>query len=159
VTESIGPSYQLVADDIRAKIGAGEYAVGSPIPSTSQLMDLHQVSSTVVRKAVELLKVDGVLIGHSGKAVFVRAAPEEAAQERQDAEALSQEAARLRDEIRRLAERVESLESADVKGALTRLELNLMDLYGKLGFDYPHDDQATEDRSTGGGTAAHGNLA
>jgi hypothetical protein len=38
-----------------------------------------------------------------------------------------------------------------------RLELNLIDLYGKLGFDYPHDATAAGD--AGGGTAADGNLA
>jgi GntR family transcriptional regulator len=105
----IGPSWQLVADDIRARIRSGEYPIGSPIPSTARLMAMHEVSSTVVRHAVEQLRSDGVLIGHSGKGVYVQAMPGDV---------------RAPD---------------DVAQAVGRIEANLIDLYGKLGFDYPHE--------------------
>lgn len=147
MTGSMGPSYQLVADDIRSRISSGEYAVGSAIPSTRQLMTRHEASSTVIRRAVEQLRAEGILAGHPGKGVYVQATPDHAAQEQQDVKALGREVSQLRDEVRRLA---------DDRAAVARLEVNLMDLYGKLGFDYPRDDEAPEDES---GTTAHGNLA
>lgn len=147
MTGSIGPSYQLVANDIRSRISSGEYAVGSTIPSTRQLMTQHQASSTVVRRAVEQLRAEGILAGHPGKGVYVQATPDKAAEETQDVQALGHEVSQLRDEMRRLA---------DDRAAVARLEVNLMDLYAKLGFDYPRDNEAPEGES---GTTAHGNLA
>jgi DNA-binding GntR family transcriptional regulator len=96
---SIGPSYQLVADDICAQITSGRLAVGKPIPSTRELMARYKVSSTVARHAVEVLKDAGVLDGHPGKGVYVKALPEQAAAERADAQALAKEVAEFRDEV------------------------------------------------------------
>lgn len=128
---TIGPSYQRVADDIRARIRSGEYQVGQPIPSTARLMDMHQVSSTVVRHAVEQLRADGVLVGHSGKAVYVQAMPGNAAGA-PDGAALT-----------------------GLTQSVGRIEANLIDLYGKLGFDYPHEDTATPGtRKRGSGSRA-----
>lgn len=152
--ETIGPSHQLVADDIRSKISSGEYEVGAPVPSTQQMADAYGVSRTVIRQAVSQLQSDGILIGHSGKAVYVRATPEQAAKERQDAAALARQVTELRDEVHGLAAQVENLKSADLRDALTRVELNLADLYGKLGYDYPREGHEDSD-----GTAADGKLA
>jgi GntR family transcriptional regulator len=151
VTESIGPSYQLVADDIRSKISSGQYAVNSPIPSTSQLMKQHRVSSTVVRQAVERLKAEGLLIGHSGKAVFVRARPDDAARQRHDIRAVDEQMTRLRDEVRELAQRVDALERGELRDAVGRVEVNLIDLFGKLGFDYPRDESTGDSEGTAAG--------
>jgi DNA-binding GntR family transcriptional regulator len=114
LAEKIGPSYQRVADDIRSKISSGELAVGDPIPSTVKLMEQYGVSSTVVRHAVAQLQAEGIAIGHSGKAVYVQARPADVASDRADVD-------QLRD-------------------ALGTIEANLIDLYGKLGYDYPRGD-------------------
>jgi GntR family transcriptional regulator len=116
VAGTIGPSYQLVADDIRARIRSGEYELGQPIPSTARLMQIHQVSSTVVRRAVEQLRTDGVLVGQPGKGVYVQAMPRDAA-----------DGAGLTPEMTGLTQSV------------GRIEANLIELYGKLGYDYPHE--------------------
>jgi DNA-binding GntR family transcriptional regulator len=121
VASRIGPSYRHVADDIKARITADEFPVGSPIPSTAKLMEHYSVSSTVVRHAVADLQAEGVVIGHSGKAVFVQARPSEVEAERAGTEQLAEEIAGLR-------------------GILARLEANLMDLYGKSGYEYPHEE-------------------
>ena len=118
--ETIGPAYQRVADDLRSKISSGELKVGEPIPSTTKLMEEYDVSSTVVRRAVADLRAAGILVGHSGKAVYVKAKPEQVAEERVTLEELS---ARLND----LAERVGLLQA------------HLMDLYARLGQPYPHN--------------------
>ena len=127
-----GPLYQQVADDIRTRIVSGEYPVGTPIPSTLKLGERHGVSQTVVRKAVEQLRDEGVLVGQPGKAVYVKALPEQAAAGRRDLAALADEVAGVRD-------------------WLTRVETNLMELYGKTGYDYPGESPGERDRRIGHG--------
>ena len=87
MTGSIGPSYQLVADDLRSKISSGELQVGDLIPSTVKLMEQYGVSSTVVRHAVAQLRTDGILEGHPGKGVYVKALPADADSARGDSRA------------------------------------------------------------------------
>lgn len=159
--ETIGPSHQLVADSIRSKISSGEYPVGAAIPSTPQLASAYGVSRTVIRQAVGQLQSDGILIGHSGKAVFVRATPEQAAKERQDTEALARQVEQLRGEVHELAAQIEDLKSDDVRDILGRLEVKLArfeadiaDLYRRQGEDYPSD----EDQQDSDGTAANGSF-
>ena len=113
----IGPAYRLVADDIRGRIISGEYEVGQPIPSTPRLSEQYGVSKTVIRRAVELLAGDGILIGHAGKAVYVRARP--------------QDDGGGRDDLGELAT------------AVARIEANLIELYGRTGYDYPQDQDGT----------------
>jgi GntR family transcriptional regulator len=130
VTGSIGPSYQLVADDIRARITSGEYQVGQPIPSTAALRKQYGASSTVVRHAVEQLRDGGILVGHPGKAVYVQATPEAAASEQRDVKVLGGQVAEL-------ARRVDAIGDGALRDLVTQIEVNLMELYGKLGYDYP----------------------
>lgn len=121
MASTIGPSYRHVADDIKERITAAEFPVGQPIPSTARLMEHYGVSSTVVRRAVAELQAEGIVIGHSGKAVFVRARPSDAEAERTD--------------VGRLAAEV-----AELRAVVGRLEANLMDLYGRSGYEYPHEE-------------------
>jgi DNA-binding transcriptional MocR family regulator len=139
MTESIGPSYQLVADELRAKISAGDLPVGTSIPSTARLMQEYGVSSTVVRRAVAQLQAQGILVGHSGKAVFVRATPEDVAVAADPAGDVGVQVVKLGDSMRELADRIDALASDrdDLHDMVGRIEAQLIDLYGKLGFDYP----------------------
>lgn len=156
MTGKIGPSYQLIADSIRAKISAGELSVGDPIPSTASLMRQYGVSSTVVRRAVAQLQGQGVLVGHSGKAVYVQAAPEDAAAGRASID-------ELRGTVRELAERVDSMsqDGDDLRDTVGRVEAQLIDLYGKLGYDYPRqpDQAAPGKRAAAGAAGRRGRLA
>lgn len=61
-----------IADDLRAKIELGELAPGEQIPTFEKLADQYICSVTAVRKAVDLLKQQGLLISEQGKGVFVR---------------------------------------------------------------------------------------
>ncbi len=69
------PAYRQVADDIRAKINAGEYGPGDQLPSERDLVDAYGVSRPTIRDAIGLLRTDGVVIAEHGKGVFVRSAP------------------------------------------------------------------------------------
>jgi len=141
----IGPEYQRLIDQRRVSISSGEYPLGAPIPSTAALATLTGMSVPVVRRAVGQLEADGILEGHPGKGVYVRALPEAADAERQDIKVLGRQVAELQDQLRMLAERLPAGSSADVAGELAglrdtmgRIEVNLIDLYGKMGHDYPH---------------------
>jgi DNA-binding GntR family transcriptional regulator len=144
VTTKIGPSYQLVADDIRSRITSGEYEVGQKIPSTLKLREQYGASDTVVRRAVGDLEEAGILIGHPGKGVYVKAMPADIDSERVNVKVLSTQVAELRQQVRELADRAVTAQPADfardlrdLQETVGRIEVNLIDLYGKMGHDYP----------------------
>ncbi|MCS2608002.1 FadR/GntR family transcriptional regulator [Halomonas dongshanensis] len=60
-----------VALEMTEKISSGEYAVGDQIPVESQLMLSYNVSRSVVREAIALLRSEGLLLSRQGKGVFV----------------------------------------------------------------------------------------
>lgn len=137
MTEKIGPSYQQVADDIRSRITSGELAVGAMIPSTTDLRRHYGQSETVVRRAVRELQNCGVLIGHPGKGVFVKATPEEATRGRVDIKTLGEEVIALREQVRELAKRESDSDLTELLATVGRIEANLITLYGKTGHAYP----------------------
>jgi DNA-binding GntR family transcriptional regulator len=146
VTEPVGrPAYQQVADDLRQRIAAGEFAVGSAIPSTAKLTATYEVSSTVIRAAVTQLRADGILVGQPGKGVFVRSTPEAAAERAASIEDLSKQIDELRAELRR-AESARRDEVAAELGALRQhvlsIRAHLVELYAQLGKPYPDDGLA-----------------
>lgn len=150
--EEFGPSHQLVADRIRSKIRSGDYPVGEPIPSTAKLADEHEVSRSTVRKAVGRLQKDGVLEGRGGAAVYVRTTPEQAEEERDNAEALGQQVGEMRGELRTLADKVGDTAdlTADLLDAITQFEIRLTrvevavgDLYAREGEEFPGEDEET----------------
>lgn len=64
-------SYIEIAEDIVARIQAGEYKPGDRLPRTHELAELYSVSDTTVYRAVSLLRFKGVVIGSQGRGVFV----------------------------------------------------------------------------------------
>jgi hypothetical protein len=78
-----------------------------------------------------------VAIGQPGKAVYVQARPADVAAEQVSLAALSEQVGELRDEVQ-----------GPVRDALGVMEANLIDLYGKLGFEYPRPAKTTPARNT-----------
>lgn len=151
MTGKIGPEYQRLIGQIRAAITSGEYPIGQAIPSTAVLAERTGVSAQVVRRAVGQLEADGILEGHPGKGVFVRAVPEEADRERQDVTSLSKQVSELEERFRELAERPGVSQDgdlgrivADLQETVGRIEVNLIDLYGRMGHDYPQGGRARD---------------
>jgi GntR family transcriptional regulator len=64
--------YRGIANDIAARIDAGEYPPGSKIPSYSQLAELYSVSISTAQRAVIVLRERGLVVGSQGRGVFVR---------------------------------------------------------------------------------------
>ncbi len=69
------PVYRQVANVLRGRVVAGEYAPGDRIPSERELAVEFDISRPTVRQALDVLRVEGVLIAEHGRGVFVRSAP------------------------------------------------------------------------------------
>jgi DNA-binding GntR family transcriptional regulator len=134
--------YLQVADDLRSQIATGRLNVDDEIPSTAELAEQHGVSRGVAQAAVRLLKEEGLLIGQTGKAVYVRATPETAAAEAAALKTVEEQLADLREEVHGLAEQ----QPADViakidelKADVGRLQADLRTLYDRTGQPYPDE--------------------
>lgn len=106
-----GPDYRQVADLIRDKIASGEWPIGTAIPSTPALRNTTGLSLTTVRRAVQQLQTDGILEGHPGKGVFVKATPAEADSANVTVDKLGDQVGDLREQYDDLRLRVAHLET------------------------------------------------
>ncbi|MFC1409944.1 GntR family transcriptional regulator [Streptacidiphilus sp. N1-12] len=69
------PLFRQIADSLRSAILSGEFTPGTQLPSENDLKDRYGTTRVTVRKAIALLKADGLLISQQGKGVFVRPRP------------------------------------------------------------------------------------
>jgi GntR family transcriptional regulator len=65
------PVYQQLAAILRARIEAGELAAGRPVPSESTLMQEHGLARETVRKAVRVLRDEGLVQIVQGRGAYV----------------------------------------------------------------------------------------
>jgi len=64
--------WREVAEDLRARIGAGEFSIGDQLPTIGQLQDHYAVPSlNTIRQAQRLLTDEGMLEPRRGVGVFV----------------------------------------------------------------------------------------
>jgi DNA-binding GntR family transcriptional regulator len=108
--------YRRIAADLLARIEAGEYPVGSTLPTKPELTDRYEAALGTVDHALAELREAGVAESRQGVGTFV---------------------------IRQHPEPAEPGNGA-LQAALERVELNLMDLYGKLGYEYPREGTVAE---------------
>nr|MDT0661591.1 winged helix-turn-helix domain-containing protein [Micromonospora sp. DSM 115978] len=67
-----GAAYERVARELRERIVSGQLKTGDRLPSISQLKVEYQVSDTVIRNAMLILRTEGLTEGRPGSGVFVR---------------------------------------------------------------------------------------
>ncbi|MFD7746184.1 GntR family transcriptional regulator [Streptomyces sp. NPDC059698] len=65
-------SYLKVADELRARVRAGEWAVGEKLPSRARFAEEFGVGRSVAQRAMEHLIVEGILEGRAGSGTYVR---------------------------------------------------------------------------------------
>lgn len=65
------PLYQSVAEQLRSRIEAGDYAPGSALPPEPELEREFNVSRITVRQALAVLKRRGLLLSRSGRGTLV----------------------------------------------------------------------------------------
>lgn len=111
------PGYLQIADDLRAQIRSGSLAPGAALPSTAQLGQRYDVSASVVKAAISVLRTEGLVVGQQGKGVFVRedaaARAEEADRSEQAGSSeLMEQLAQMRGALADLGERIADLEKA-----------------------------------------------
>jgi GntR family transcriptional regulator len=66
------PLYVQLAAILREQITSGELAPDAPLPSESYLQQEHGVSRVTVRKAVELLRNEGLVYTLPQRGTYVR---------------------------------------------------------------------------------------
>lgn len=70
------PRYREIADHLRGRLAAGEFAVGAMLPGISDLQEYYDVPGlNTVRQAQAVLVDEGLLEPVQGRGTFVRALP------------------------------------------------------------------------------------
>ena len=69
------PKYQSIADALRDRIAAGEFAAGRMLPSEAELGRDYAASRMTVRRALEALRAEELIDSRQGFGWFVAAAP------------------------------------------------------------------------------------
>jgi GntR family transcriptional regulator len=121
------PARKQIAEDLREQIRAGKYAPGSRLPSNLALSKHYRVAPETVRAALAELGGDGLVVTQSTRGTFVVSRPPASGEA--DLKAAGER-------LTELAERVEGY--ADLRAWVAELEANVMDLYNRFGFEYPH---------------------
>ena len=138
--------YRQIAADLRARIERGEYPVGAQLPTKPELQDEFGAALGTVDRALGVLRDLGIAESRQGVGTFVlRQLAEDSGQ--RDLDTLSEQ-------VTDLARRVESVE--ELREVVSRLESNLLDLYGKNGYVYPADGTNEDRQQRREGTARHG---
>ena len=66
------PLYQRLREEMLAKISSGEWTPGAPIPTEAELTRHYGVAIGTVRKAVDTLVNEGLLLRSQGRGTFLR---------------------------------------------------------------------------------------
>jgi GntR family transcriptional regulator len=69
------PRYRIIADELRARLGQGEWGPADLLPSEATLSQTYQASRVTVRRALESLREDGLLDSRQGFGWFVASPP------------------------------------------------------------------------------------
>ncbi len=67
--------YRSIADDLRQKVAAGLYTAGHLLPSEAELSRAYEASRVTVRRALEVLREEGLVDARQGFGWFVAVDP------------------------------------------------------------------------------------
>jgi GntR family transcriptional regulator len=67
--------YRAIADELRQRVESGELAAGALLPSESELSGAYDVSRVTVRKALDILRDEGLVDSRQGFGWFVATDP------------------------------------------------------------------------------------
>ncbi|WP_207782572.1 winged helix-turn-helix domain-containing protein [Phytoactinopolyspora limicola] len=65
------PSYRQLASILRTRITSGEYGPGTQLPSEKHLTDESGLARETVRRAIKLLRDEGLVVTLPGRGTFV----------------------------------------------------------------------------------------
>ncbi|KAA1049176.1 MULTISPECIES: GntR family transcriptional regulator [unclassified Pseudocitrobacter] len=69
--------YQEIGEDLRSQIIQGQYPVGSRLPPERNIAEKYGVSRTIVREALLMLELQGIVDIRQGSGVYVMRVPQE----------------------------------------------------------------------------------
>jgi GntR family transcriptional regulator len=69
------PPFRRIADTLRRDIREGRLEPGERLPSENELAEQHETTRATVRKAIALLRAEGLVASEQGRGVFVRPRP------------------------------------------------------------------------------------
>lgn len=105
------PSYRQVADQLRAAINEGALAAGDQLRTQKELADDYGVSVETVKRALEVLRREGLILSRQGKGSYVRGGSITEDLSADSASALAVAVDELRVELENVKKRLTALES------------------------------------------------
>lgn len=66
------PPYKQIAAIIRGRIEVGQYAKGTRIPTESEMVETWEVARTTARRAIALLRDEGLVMTVPQRGTYVR---------------------------------------------------------------------------------------
>jgi DNA-binding FadR family transcriptional regulator len=139
------PVRQQIAEDLREQIRAGKYAPGDRLPANIALAEHYGVATETIRSALGDLRAEKAVETRSTRGTYVTdvrpAGPPP------DLSAVGEQLASLAD----LTE-----DYPDLRARVDRLEANLMDLYSRFGFEYPHGGEHDNGKKAAAGRGRGG---
>ncbi len=75
--EGVLAPYLQLAEILRARIVSGKIPVGRRLPSRHELVAEFDLSPNTIKKALDILKAEGVLESSPGRGVYVKDVPSE----------------------------------------------------------------------------------
>ena len=75
MTSSAPPRYQQIADELRQNIEGAVYQLGDQLPTEAELSKRFDVNRHTLRRAIEILRQEGLVRVDRGRGTFVMAAP------------------------------------------------------------------------------------
>jgi DNA-binding transcriptional regulator YhcF (GntR family)/8-oxo-dGTP pyrophosphatase MutT (NUDIX family) len=109
------PVYVQIADDLRARIAAGDYAPGDKLPSNQDLSERYHVARETIRQAIEVLRGEKLVAAQSTRGVFVLREPGETGPS-SEYEAVTKRLDDVVEEVRQLRERLATVERQMLQG-------------------------------------------
>lgn len=106
------PAYQQIADDLRAGIAAGRYPGGGRLPGERELARQYGVTAMTVRRGLDVLRAEGVIVSREKRGHFVANVPNAESGQPPVGEygEVMAELRTVRDELRQVRRRLDRLE-------------------------------------------------
>jgi GntR family transcriptional regulator len=70
--QSKKPRYEVIADELRARIDAGVYSESRKLPSERELSEEFETARNTVRDAIQVLRADDLVESRGGSGVYLR---------------------------------------------------------------------------------------
>lgn len=134
--------YRQIADDLRARMERGEWAVDAKMPTQQELAAQYgDVALGTVDKALGVLRDLGMAETVQGMGTFVRKPPPSAGD-------LTEQVNRLRERVVMLEDQ-ENAELRTLRHEVAVLRTYIIDLYTRMGYPYPREMGEQSQRAPG----------